>query len=114
MDRGTEGFGFVDRRRKGRNRRGNRNSLCKMAMSALENEERATNFSEFHGFGAKRAFGIGEGEEFMFFGRRKSKGIMTLFTKELLVAIFVMTISVNGRATFRAGRHLHSEHLLCG
>jgi len=71
-----------------------------MTSSTTEDNERAMGFVNFHRFATRKAFRIRERELFVLMRMRKSERMIAVFTKELLIAVFVMTVFVEvGRAT---------------
>ena len=80
-------------------------SIFGMATSTTENNERAMGFVNFHRFTTRRAFWVREREDFVLGRMRKSERMIADFTKELLIAVFVVTVFVEvGRATLWARR----------
>ena len=82
-----------------------RNSISDMVSSTTENDERATNFVTFHRFTIRRAFRVREREDFVLTRMRKLERMIADFAKELLIAVFVVTVFVEvGRTTLWARR----------
>ncbi len=98
----TEVFKVI---RNKRDRFGERGSIFCMTSSTTEDNERAMGFVNFHRFATRRAFRIRERELFVLMRMRKSERMIAVFTKELLVTVFVVTVFVEvGRATLWARR----------
>ncbi|XEY11142.1 hypothetical protein QO059_04275 [Fervidobacterium islandicum] len=62
-----------------------------MARFTTEDDEGVTNFVDFHGFAALRAFRIREREEFMLLAVSKFEGA---FAEILLIVELIMTVFV--------------------
>ena len=76
-----------------------------MTSSTTEDNERAMGFVNFHRFATRRAFRIRERELFVLMRMRKSERMIAVFTKELLVTVFVVAVFVEvGRTTLWARR----------
>jgi len=70
-----------------------------------QQNKRATDFVDLHRFTTRRAFRVSEREDFVLGRMRKLERMIADFTKELLIAVFVMTVFVEvGRATLWARR----------
>ncbi len=80
-----------------------RDSIFCMTSSTTEDNERTMGFVKFHRFATRRAFRVRERELFVLMRMRESERMFAVFTKELLIAVFVMTVFVEvGRATLWA------------
>ena len=69
-------------------------SIFYMARFTTEDDEGVTNFVDFHGFAALRAFRIREMEEFMLFAVSKFEGAFAVFAEILLIVVLIMTVFV--------------------
>jgi len=65
-----------------------------MTSSTTEDNERTTDFVDLHRFATRRAFRIRERELFVLMRMRKSERMIADFTKELFIAVFVVTVFV--------------------
>lgn len=71
-----------------------------MTSSTTEDNERATDFVNFHGFTTRRAFKVREREDFVLGRMGKSERKFKNFAKELLAAIFIMVVFVDRKPHF--------------
>jgi len=71
-----------------------------MARFTTEDDEGVTNFVDFHGFATNRTFRVGEREEFLLFGMRKSDGAFAVFVEILLIVVLIMTVFVDEKPHF--------------
>lgn len=66
-----------------------------MARPTTEDNKSVTNFVDFHGFAALRAFRIREREEFMLLAVSKFEGAFAVFAEILLIVVLIMAVFVS-------------------